>query len=379
MRPTARGWTVLASGAALLALGLIGGYRELVVLGGVGLLAGCLAAAWVGWPARIAVDRTVQPDRVRRGESCQAIIEIHSAAGRTRLLHVTDFVRGPTGERPVPVPPIRVRGGIPTRTGYALPTDRRGVLTVGPVRVGRRDPLGLFDARRRVGATSRLVVRPHWHRLRGLPVGTTPSFDGLVDGARHGSIAFHSLRAYRPGDELRHVHWRTSAKVGELMVREHVDTALPRVVLLLDDRVEAYPPDLDAFEEAVEAAASVLVTTAGTELPVMLRPVSWRWLAEGTAAGLDLLAEVQPVTGADLAAAVHRLRRDQPADTLVVVTGPEADLAPAAALAAGDGSGTVLVAVLGRSSAGRVAPSGLTVVTAETAAEFVARWDRTVR
>src|SRR5258705_483069 len=167
-----------------------------------------------------------------------------------------------------------VRGGIPARTGYDLPTDRRGLLSVGPLWVGRRDLFGLCGTDRPIGQTARLLVRPRWHPLRGVPLGVSPSLEGVADAALHGSITFHSLREYQLGDDLRQVHWRTSARVGTLMVREHIDTALPRLLLLVDDRAESYLDDADAVEEAIEAGASILVAAGQAGLPVSLRLAS---------------------------------------------------------------------------------------------------------
>src|SRR5439155_1528418 len=89
------------------------------------------------------------------------------------------------------------------------------------------------------------------------------------------TITFDALREYVIGDELRKVHWRTSARVGQLMVREDLDTSLPRVVVLVDDRQAAYR-DLTEdggsadFEAVCEAAASVLVACVRADLAVEL-------------------------------------------------------------------------------------------------------------
>ncbi|MGW0435373.1 DUF58 domain-containing protein [Micromonospora sp. NPDC003197] len=380
--PTVRGWTVLAVSTLLLVLGLVVGYRELPVLGGVGLVAVGVAAGWVGWPPRLSVDRTLRPARTHRGGGCQVVLDVHTVSGRTRRFTATDVLDGPAGQqgrdRIVPIPAIRVRGGMPTRLTYPLPTDRRGVFTVGPLRIARTDPLGLCRIQQRVGPSDQLVVRPRWHRLRALPAGIAPNLDGTVDGARHGSIAFHALREYRTGDDLRHVHWRTSARVGELMVREYVDTALPQVVLLLDDRAEAYQGHPELIEEAIEVAASLLVSTLDSGTPVSLHLASARGVAATTSTGLDLLAQVRPVAGVDLAGAVRRTRSDGPRrDAFILVTGSDVDLAPA--VAAADGYPQVMVVALGPTTVRPAPPRDVALVSASNAVEFASRWDRPVR
>lgn len=402
--PTARGWTVLAASGILLVLGLTVGYRELAAVAGAGLLAVIVAAGWVGLPPRLVVDRTVEPQRVGRGDPCRAVIDLRATGRGTRVLTVADRIDGPAGVRAIAVPPIRVRGVIPARTGYDLPTDRRGLLTVGPMRVTRRDLFGLCGTDRPIGPTAHLLVRPRWHVLRGVPLGVSPSLDGVADAALHGSITFHSLREYNLGDDLRQVHWRTSARVGALMVREHIDTALPRLVLLVDDRAESYLDDAASVEEAVEAAASILVAGGQAGLPVALRlasgprstdesgtvarsrPARPRTDAKPAApptesrltlgAGLDLLAQAQPVTGVDLSTTMHRLRMESAGDTLVFVTGPHADLP--AVLAARTGYARLVVVVLGATTAAQP-PADVTMVIARTAREFVDIWNGMLR
>ena len=81
----------------------------------------------------------------------------------------------------------------------------------------------------------------------------------MDDTAPEGTIAFQGLRPYVVGDDLRMVHWRTTARTGTLMVKKHVDTNRPQVVVLLDDRAGSYPANR-WFEEAVEVAASLAGT-----------------------------------------------------------------------------------------------------------------------
>ncbi|GAB3856475.1 DUF58 domain-containing protein [Dactylosporangium cerinum] len=366
----------------LLVLGLTVGYRELAAVAGAGLVAVLLAACWVTLPLRLTVDRRIEPQQVGRDDPCRAVVDLRTASRRTRTVVIADRISGPAGVRAATVPPIRVRGGTPARAGYDLPTDRRGLLMVGPVRVSRRDLFGLCEGDRAIGGTARLLVRPKWHPLRGVPAGLSPSLDGVADAALHGSITFHALREYQIGDDLRQVHWRTSARIGTLMVREHIDTALPRLLLLVDDRAESYTGDPDAVEETIEVAASILVAAGQAGLPMALRLASGaRSPADtdavgGAGAGLDLLAQVQPVAGVDLSTTTHRLRLENAGDTLVFVTGPDADLRPV--LAARSGYAQVVVVILGAVTAA-APPAEVTMILATTAAEFVHNWNGTLR
>jgi uncharacterized protein (DUF58 family) len=79
------------------------------------------------------------------------------------------------------------------------------------------------------------------------------------------------LREYVPGDDRRMIHWRSSARTGSLMVRQHVDTSLPDLTVVLDTRSDRWAGDPGAFEVAVEIAASLVVTCARQGFPVRVR------------------------------------------------------------------------------------------------------------
>ena len=143
--------------------------------------------------------------------------------------------------------------------------------------------------------------------LRAVPAGMARSLDGRIDKVPHGTITFDSLRAYVVGDELRRVHWRSSAKVGELMVREQLDTAEPTIVVLLDDRASAHPDVragvAESFESACEAAASIVAAAVREDLPVSLHLVT----AVAARPYLDVLTAATRGAG-DLDATLRRVR-----------------------------------------------------------------------
>ncbi|HWH01964.1 MAG TPA: DUF58 domain-containing protein [Pilimelia sp.] len=345
MRITARGVGLSAAGVAALAAGFGFGYAELTVLGTAALVAVLLACGGAAWRPPLEVSREAEPDRVGRGAPCAVVLTVRNTS---RLRVATLVAEDRCGRRAVPVPLVRLRPGRETTVRYPVPTDRRGVVPVGPLRISRVDPLGLVTVRRGHGAVIRVWVHPRVHPLTAVPAGVARSLDGRVDRVPHGSITFDALREYVVGDELRHVHWRTSARVGELMVREHVDTSLPRLVVLLDDRAAGYGArsGAEAFESACEAAASVVVAALRADLAVALHLASGAAIDSAGRRGtggarpyLDLLAEAEPSRAgrAELRRTVQRLRHRPPGDTLVYLTGAggEADLGPVAALRGG--------------------------------------------
>jgi uncharacterized protein (DUF58 family) len=379
----------LGVGAALLvAVGSVLSYPELALLGTAGLLVVGYAAGYVSWQPRLAVRRSVHPDRVARGEEC--VVTLHVDAGRRRGA-VTLLAEERCGDRWLPVPLTRLRSGTGTTVRYPVPTDRRGVLPIGPLRVLRRDLFGLVSIARQHGEPVGVWVRPRVHPLQAVPAGVARSLDGQLDRVPHGSITFDSLREYVVGDELRRVHWRTSARVGQLMVREHVDTSLPRLVVLLDNRVAAHPDTVAAasetFEAACEAAASVISAATRAELPVSLRMVVDDPMVAGTARHpLDRLAEValaragEGGTDDPVALACDRLRQQRPGDTLVYLTGAGDSRAVARVGALRGVFATVLVGRIAATGDGPpagvvVPPAGVLFVEAADGPGFAAAWD----
>jgi uncharacterized protein (DUF58 family) len=377
MRLTPRGIGLLASAGALLVAGFWFGYPELTLLGSAAAIAGGCAFAHAAWRPRLDVSRVADPDRVARGEAAKMTLTVRNTGrvGSTSLI-----AEDRCGSRPVPVPLLRLRSGHDTTVSYPVPTERRGVIPVGPLRVTRRDALGLVSLARSHGDTAKVWVHPRIHLLTAVPAGVARSLDGRVDKVPHGTITFDSLREYVVGDELRRVHWRTSAKVGELMVREDLDTSLPRIVVLLDDRAAAHPkltdgPDgtAESFESACEAAASIVAAAVREDVPVTLQ------LASGGGSGggdfLDRLAEAELHGDADLSGTTARLRRDRLGDTLVFLTGSggRADLGLVGALRGPYPS--VVVGMFGGEGPTAAGSDGVVVLDAADGPDFAARWE----
>ena len=379
MTITPRGIGLLVGAALLLLAGFGFGYAELALLGTTAAIAVACAAGNAAWRPRLDVHRVADPDRVGRGEPATMTLTVRNT-GRLRSANLIAEDR--CGNRPVAVPLLRLRPGRDTTVSYPVPTHRRGVIPVGPLRVTGRDALGLITVARSHGHTAQVWVHPRIHPLTAVPAGVARSMDGRVDRVPHGSITFDSLREYVVGDELRRVHWRTSARVGELMVRENLDTSLPQIVVLLDNRAGAHPERVDGvaetFESACEAAASVVAAARREDLPITLLLVAD---ADGTGDFLDRLAAVDlapgPRGGDDdpLRTATTRLRQERLGDTLVFLTGPGArpDLGHLGGLRTAYPS--VVVGVFGAREETPIGAAGMVVIDAQDGAEFAAEWD----
>ncbi|XRQ13675.1 DUF58 domain-containing protein [Actinomadura welshii] len=261
---TPLGWGTAAASALLYAAGWWLGYPEPAVFGAAGLAAVAGAVLWTLPQVRLDVRREIAPVKVERGEPAVGVLHVTNRGRGARGVSAQDGTG--TGSVAVDVPRLRA-GGTRTVT-YRLPTGRRGELPVGPLRLVRADPLRLARQTREYGRPEVLLVRPRTVPLALLPSGRAHHLDGPTsDRSPAGTATFHALREYVIGDELRHIHWKSSARTGTLMVRQLVDASLPTTTVVLEARPAAWP-DPDDFELAVDAAASVAAGAAGAGFPV---------------------------------------------------------------------------------------------------------------
>jgi uncharacterized protein (DUF58 family) len=321
MRLTSSGWGTLGAGIGLYVAGVALGLPELTVAGAALLLLLVAAVGWVLRPPSLSVSRQLEPVRVRRGNPALGQVSITNT-GHRRAPRLTVEDRAGDHMVTLDLPPLHA-GEFFTST-YRLPTDRRGVFDVGPLVLAQTDPFGLVARRRSFGEAARLWVHPQSHPVPAAKSGSTIEMDGPMDDtAPEGTIAFQGLRPYVVGDDLRMVHWRTTARTGTLMVRKHVDTNRPQVVVLLDDRSGSYPEDR-WFEESVEVAASLVEQAVRSGAPTRLDTVSGTvtgFVPAGARDVLDVLAGLHVQDTGDLARAVLLLEVEAGGSAAVLVTG----------------------------------------------------------
>lgn len=328
------GLAALIAGVAALVLGLVFQWPAFSLIGLGLLVVVAIALLTVLRPSRLSIDRAIQPPRVPKGSPAIAVLSFANRGRRAVGVTVANQPFGGTMVRTV-IPRVR-RGERGMRT-YRLPTRRRGIFDVGPVEVTRRDPFELFRTSHKHGRVERIWVYPRILGLRTLPTGQTRHMEGpSSELSPQGNITFHRLRDYVVGDDLRLVHWRSSARTGKLVVKHNVDTSQPYTVVLLDLRPARYTDE--TFEAAVDMAASAVMTNSINKAPVELR------LTDGTVVGgprlreptplIDHLTGVKPSGSGSLRGELLALRRARGGTALVVVTGvlDEADLPYVSAL-----------------------------------------------
>jgi uncharacterized protein (DUF58 family) len=373
VRLTGRGVAVLLASVATYGLGELAGYPFFRALGGIGL--GAVAAAIVLTARRpqVSVRRELHPDRVERGRPALATLRVRNTGTRRQAGFAAYDCAGAERRQ------VRIRslppGGEATYR-YELPTSRRGRVEVGPLTLERADPLGLARNSVATGETALLWVHPRRHPARTVVAGRPRHhYEGrTADDSLRGSADLRDVRPYVVGDEVRHLHWKATARTGQLMVRDFVDPDQPRLTLLLDTR-SATLPAFD-FEEAVEVAASVLsaasmaghhcrlVTSAGVDLATPGGAPASRRL-------LDELCEIgQSETGAALVPAVLTAGSSG-GGAIVLVTGPRGTARELAPLLTRYGS----VTVLGIGPVRGVAALGARVILAGDAREALEWWN----
>lgn len=376
---------VVAAGA-----GRIFGIPELLVVGAAtGVLLVVVAGLVHGRRLRLEVTRQVHPTRVHVGTDSTIELSATNRAGRrSPPLRLHDRVSETRGATLMVAP---LGPGRSASAGYALPTHRRGIHRIGPLDVVLTDPFGLVEARTRAATVDELTVLPAVDLVQPPPLApgeephraSQPSRTLAPSGAD-----LHSLRPYVVGDDLRRVHWRSTARHGDLLVRVDEQPWQGRTTVLLDARHATAPA---ALELAVSAAASVLVASRQRGDGVRLVRAGRRTvppMARGNAesdALLEQLAALEPDADQPLGLTVRALASDQVGGTLVVITALASPSELHELVRLRPRYGTIVVVVLQPSSWGSdQAPQGSStpwarLVEVSDARPFPVAWDLAVR
>ncbi|GAA4198046.1 DUF58 domain-containing protein [Microbacterium oryzae] len=265
---TSRGAGALALGLALCAGAHAAGSPEALAFGVllVSLAVACLLSLYLRRsPARVL--RTLRPEAVAVGEECAVSLRI---SGRSPLPTPggtwTDVVpAGLIGTASGSLPASLTPGMRETlELGYTVTGLRRGPWTLGPLTVVEHDPFGLARRTRRLGGATPVTVTPRVAPLASLSRVGGDAGVALATAERRGQGADNLIpRPYAPGDSMRRVHWRASARLGELMVREEEQESSPQALVVLDRGTSrwaaaaAAPGGDPAFEVAVSLCVSI--------------------------------------------------------------------------------------------------------------------------
>jgi uncharacterized protein (DUF58 family) len=320
--PRAAGFA--AAAVALYLAGRLTGVGELYMLAVAALALPLGALAVVTWGnSRLTSSRAVRPVRTSVGNRIAVTVRLDNPTRlETGVLLLEDrlpYQLGPGARFVVPGIP----GGDRELLSYELRAAARGRYSIGPLAVRLADPFGLAQVTSELAGTSDVIVHPRVEPL------SAPGLGGELASSAATKVRylfsqgdeFYTTREYRDGDDLRKVHWRSSAKRGQLMIRQEERPWQGRA----------------SFERAVSAAASIALRLgrSGYELALVaddgrsVRPVG---MGDQATAVLDFLASVEPTATASLVPMANRLARTAGEGLLVAVLGvPSSDEAAALA------------------------------------------------
>lgn len=269
--------------------------------------------AWPRWLVKhLSVTRT-GPLRAEEGETVHFHVTVRNNAWLPRfMVEAVDHLpfvgaaRGDTDSAEKVLGVVAYIGGNATRD-FEVPLlcEKRGLYRLGPVGLASSFPLGLAEARQqKSGGVQMLTIYPDVFSIVSLPLSGTPSEihrGGFLLPEGAGAAEFSGLREYRRGDNPRHVHWPTTARLNELMVKEFEPLASASLYIALDMSADANvgKGKHSSFEYAVRIAASIGRYACNNGMPVRLSGEGMHSLAVGIGSGeahfrgmLDALAVV---------------------------------------------------------------------------------------
>jgi uncharacterized protein (DUF58 family) len=366
------------------------GVLELFVLaaGGLGLVV--VAVASVLLRGRVTLDgsRRLVPTRVHAGADSRVELSIRNRGERispvVTLRDAVVQVRAGPGAAPPRQARFHVAPLRPDdvdRAAYRLGAERRGLFRIGPLEAVVSDPFGLAAVTNQAAPTTELTVYPRVDVVAPPPLttGHDPRSGGGHPTALGSGDEFYALRAYELGDDLRLVHWPSTARQDELMIRQQELPWQGRATVLLDVRASAH--DEPSFEHAVSAAASLL--TSSWERDGQIRLLTTDGLDSGFGSGpghlqavMEHLAVIE--AGNDRIDTLLGAMRRRATGALVVVTTSSGSVGGLERLlAARGGYGWVAVVLITRGAEyDREAPSAGLVVRVGPGQPFAEAWNR---
>jgi uncharacterized protein (DUF58 family) len=399
---TTRGWGLAVSGLGLLIAGALVGIEEFYPLGVAALVLVAASRLWVQTrDCQVEMTRWVRPERVAAGGTVRVDLAARNRSRRrSPVLVVRDPLEG--GRRVAEVTLAPLDAGEEAHTAYRLPALKRGVYGVGPAQLVVGDPFGLARRSRSSGRASRLVVHPPVDPLPVASVAAGRDVDAPAGAATVGQSGdeFFAIREYRTGDDLRNVHWASTAKRDNLMIRQLQSIQEGQMVVVADLRREIH--DRDSLEQVLGAAAGLADAALRSNRHVRLLTTSG--VDTGFGAGgeqrgriFDALAAAETHAMSNTkrpamagAAAVVLTTDGAAAGDVALLTGSPAAAPPAVRQVVGAAAGPATTVVVFHRQApggdggpagagGAVAATGrhgLRVVTVPVGATFPAAWAR---
>ncbi|WP_158863973.1 DUF58 domain-containing protein [Leifsonia sp. AG29] len=247
---TGVGWSVLVLAAAALVTGYAFRLVEAVVAGWAALALLVIASGYLVGRIGFEVGLSLPSNRVVVGDRAPGQVSVRNPRRRRQPgLRVEVPVGGGLAEFAAP----SLAPGEEHSDVFVVPTSRRGIVPIGPVRTVRADPVGLLRREVVWAESLDLFVHPRTIAIPSMSTGFVRDLEGSPTRDLTASdIAFHAIREYVPGDERRFIHWKSTAKTGSYMVRQFEETRRSHLLVALSLSAADY-----ATEEEFELAVSV--------------------------------------------------------------------------------------------------------------------------
>lgn len=317
---TPLGWLVLGLALVSLLLSAVYGWQEFTYLGAVLIAAVVVSCAFLFGRASYDVLIELNPRRVVVGDRAMGRMLVANSGAR----------RLPPTRMELPVGRGMAEFQLPAMEQkaeheelFAVPTTRRAVIVAGPAESVRGDQLGLLRRALQWADAVDLFVHPRTVRLVPSAAGLVRDLEGQVSNKiTNNDLAFHALRPYVPGDDRRYVHWRTSARIGQLMVRQFQETRRSQLTMIHVSRSDLYASEAE-FELAISVTASIAaqVIRDGTHMNVVSESGIWR--TQTVTSMLDASCRIDPVGRAfpTLREFARERTRRLPAPSVVMIIG----------------------------------------------------------
>ncbi|TFD55280.1 DUF58 domain-containing protein [Cryobacterium frigoriphilum] len=248
------GWLTLVAAVVAFSISRAFGWVEFTYLATTLLAALLVAVVFIFGRATYQVSIALNPHRVVAGQRALGEMIVTNTGAKGLLPARMELPVG-EGLAEFVIPGLAAQGVHDEL--FAVPTHRRAVVVAGPAISVRGDQLGLLRRTVRWTDPVELFVHPVTTRLASSAAGLVRDLEGeITKKITNSDISFHALRAYVPGDALRNVHWRTSARTGQLMVRQFEETRRSQLTIIHTLESVAYASD-EEFELGVSVMASL--------------------------------------------------------------------------------------------------------------------------
>lgn len=251
---TLAGWLLIGACILGLGVGIAFSWIEFIVAGIIAAALLVMSIPFLFGERQYEVEFSLEHDRVVAGQEVRGAITVRNAGTKPALPGRIDL---PIGDGIVEIAVPLLRSGAEHSDDIVIPAEKRGIIEVGPARTVRGDPIGILRRERTWDDVFTLYIHPKTTVIPSTSTGYIRDLEGnpstrIVSD----DLSFHAIREYVPGDSRRQVHWKSTAKTGQLMVRQYEETRRSQMVIALATGDDEFR-DADEFELAVSAAASI--------------------------------------------------------------------------------------------------------------------------